>query len=266
MQQYFLLLAVGLLSFCGCRVEAQLLVGTPYVAATLEPQEMPVDVEAFVEPLIVKLDGVDCTTYVEYVTAARLAGKTEICATDTAFLSALQQLRYRHGQRGNYATRKHYFSEWISDAVANGLLYEVTPDISVAEPLNKKIDFMSSHPQFYPQLEKSEKLLEEIRKVEKQLCEDTVYYVPTVLIAQAYQSMQHGDIVAFLTNREGLDIQHVGLVWYPEKEQEPRLLHASSSAKQVIIDKRTIGQYAASQKNIKGIRIVRCGQMSALKH
>lgn len=232
-------------------------VGTPYVASTLEPDALPTDPASFVEPLIVNLAGVDCTTFVEYVTAARLAGQEEINPADSLFLSRLQALRYRQGIRGNYATRKHYFFEWISDAEQQGLLTDVTPRLQGSEPLKKTINFMSRHPQSYPQLAKSPALVKEIEKVEKLLSAQQVSYIPKAKIHEAYAQLQHLDIVTFVTSIAGLDVQHVGFVWRPDPAQAPRLLHASSAKKQVIIDERTIEQYALSQKTIIGIRVVR---------
>lgn len=231
--------------------------GTPYVASTLEPAELPADIDKSVEPLVVRLDGVDCTTFVEYVTAARLARVSVISAEDSIFTAALQALRYRQGKRGNYATRKHYFSEWISDAEAMGLLEDVTSQLPAAQPLQKKIDFMSQHPAFYPQLSQCEMLLEEIRKVEQHLSEQKLSFIPKQKISAVCSQLEHGDIVAFLTNKEGLDIQHVGFVWKPTPNVEPRLMHASSTQKQVCIDQRSIAQYARDQKTCTGIRVVR---------
>lgn len=231
--------------------------GTPYVASTLEPKASPADPEHYKEPLIVQLDGVDCTTYVEYVTAARLARVTKPSATDSVFTAYLQALRYRHGIRGNYATRKHYFSEWISDAEAQGLLRDVTSQLKGAQPLTKTIDFMSQNTRFYPQLQQSETMLNEVRNVEKQLSAEPVAYIPVSSITKAYAQMQHGDIVAFLTKTNGLDVQHVGFVWKPTPDASPRLMHASSAQKQVVVDARSIADYAKSQKSISGIRVVR---------
>lgn len=231
--------------------------GTPYVASTLEPAELPVDVDKSVEPLVVRLDGVDCTTFVEYVTAARLARVPAISPEDSIFTTALQALRYRQGKRGNYATRKHYFSEWIRDAEALGLVEDVTSQLPGAQPLHKKIDFMSQHPVFYPQLNKGQILLDEIRMVEQQLSMQKVSFIPKQKIPVVYSLLEHGDIVAFLTNKEGLDIQHVGFVWKPMPDVEPRLMHASSMHKQVCVDQRSIAQYAREQKSCTGIRVVR---------
>lgn len=231
--------------------------GTPYVASTLEPKDLPSDPEKFKEPLIVNLDGVDCTTYVEYVTAARLARVAQPSVKDSVYAAYLQALRYRHSVRGNYATRKHYFSEWISDAEAQGLLKDVTSQLRGARSLTKKIDFMSRNPRFYPQLQQSEAMLQVIKEKEEMLSTRSVSYIPSSNIAEAYEQMQHGDIVVFLTTTAGLDVQHVGFVWKPTPDATPRLMHASSAQKQVVVDARTIAEYAKAQKSVSGIRIVR---------
>lgn len=265
MKKLLFFIAILCASVTLSELAAQQLVGVPYVGATLEPAPLLETLETFVEPLVVNLEGVDCTTYVEYITAARLAGYrphkekdlSAVLPSDSLFLAKLQALRYRGGQRGNYATRKHYFSEWISDAEAQGFLADVTSQMKGATPLCKKIDFMSQHPQFYPQLQKSEALLHEVQKVEQQLSADTIYYIPKEKIANAHAQLKDGDIVAFLTNKDGLDIQHVGFVWKPTKKSLPRLLHASTTHKCVTVDKRTISQYAMAQKSVCGIRIIR---------
>lgn len=260
--KYFLLFILSTLSLSAYAqvqqfYDVQTGVGTPYVASTLEPDSLPSDPAAFIEPLIVNLAGVDCTTFVEYVTAARLAGQKEINPADSLFLSKLQALRYRDGKRGNYATRKHYFFEWISDAEQQGLLTDVTPLMRGAKPLTKTIDFMSKHPDSYPQLSVCPALVEDVEKVEKQLGAQHVFYIPKANIHKAYAKMRHLDIVAFVTSIAGLDVQHVGFVWRPDPAKAPRILHASSAKKQVIVDDRTIQQYALSQKTITGIRVVR---------
>ena len=246
------------LSLCtSAFAQVQMFLGTPYVASTLEPDALPADPATFVEPLIVNLAGVDCTTFVEYVTAARLAGQGEVNPADSLFLSKLQALRYRNGIRGNYASRKHYFFEWINDAEHQGLLSDITPKLNGAQPLKKPVNFMSRHPQSYPQLAKSPALVKEIENVEKRLSAQQVSFIPKAKIHEAYSQLQHLDIVTFVTSIAGLDVQHVGFVWRPDPAQAPRLLHASSAKKQVIVDERTIEQYALSQKTITGIRVVR---------
>lgn len=230
----------------------------PYVAATLEPDSIPADPEAYVEPLVVRLDAVDCTTLVEYVTATLLAKAEKPDPQDSLFVNRLEALRYRNGQRGNYATRKHYFSEWISDAERHGLMREVTPMLKGSRPLDKTINFMSRNVKYYPQLQACRILLSEVRRVEAELSHKSLSYIPSAQISQCYDQLQHGDIVAFVTDKPGLDIQHVGFVWCPDPEQHaPQLFHASSALKQVTLDPTTLQDYALRAKNCIGIRVIR---------
>ncbi len=217
----------------------------PYVASTLEPETIPDDPLANVEELVVRLDAVDCTTFVEYVTAGRLAMSEqqersylslEQMASDTLFLHYLQALRYRGGVRGNYATRKHYLSEWISDAERQGLVHEVTLDMTSAVKEHRDIHFMSRNVKFYPQLQACRQLQQEVMSVEKELSTHIYYYIPSAQIDRIYPQLQHGDIVVFVTDTPGLDVQHTGFVWWPDPAAgPPRLYHASSAKKCVTL-------------------------------
>lgn len=231
--------------------------GLPYVAGTCEPKVLPADPVKDIEPLIIDLKRVDCTTFVEYLTAARLGRVAQPQANDSILQRFVQALRYRDGKRGSYATRLHYFSEWISQARANDLLTEVTASLPGAKSQRKVINFMSANPKFYPQLQASAELVAQIREVEARLSAQTTYFVPSTSIAKAESQLRHGDIVAFVTDRPGLDVQHVGFVWCPDGQSAPRLLHASSDKKQVLISDRTLAEYAKAVKHCQGIRIMR---------
>jgi len=231
--------------------------GLPYVASTCEPKTLPTDPANAVEPLIIDLKHVDCTTFVEYLTAARLGRVAQPEANDSILQRFVQALRYRNGKRGNYATRLHYFSEWISQAEANGLLTEITPSLPGAKQQRKLINFMSANPKFYPQLQACAELVKQIKEAEENLSAQTSYYVPSASIAQTYSQLRHGDIVTFVTDRPGLDVQHVGFVWCPDGQSAPRFLHASSVQKQVVISDQTLADYAKTSKHCIGIRVVR---------
>ncbi len=238
--------------------------GVPYVASTLEPKAVPTDPVANVEELVVRLDAVDCTTLVEYVTAERLALQDrshlplEQMATDSLFLHYLQALRYRGGVRGNYATRKHYFSEWISDGERQGLLCEVTQELAGAVEEQRTINFMSRNVKYYPQLQTCRMLQQEVMAVEQELSTHLYYYIPSSQIDRTYPQLQHGDIVVFVTDTPGLDVQHTGFVWWPDPSVgAPQLFHASSARKCVTLDEGTLQQYAQRVKHCVGIRVVR---------
>ena len=85
---------------------ARQFLGVPYVAHTLEVNDN--------EQLVVNTRQLDCTTLVETVSALT------ICASHGKkawgdYLSTLRLLRYRQGKLDGYASRLHYFSDWIRD-------------------------------------------------------------------------------------------------------------------------------------------------------
>lgn len=237
--------------------------GTRYKAKTLESyftnpvdgvKPSPLDKE----PLVMKLDGVDCTTFVEYMIAAVLSRTPSPSEGDSIYTRFIQALRYRGGIRGDYSTRKHYLSEWISDGEKQGMFRDITSTLNGAKSQKKTINFMTSNTKYYPQLAASKELVAKMREVEKSLSEQTSYYVPASKVSQAYDQLRHGDIVAFVTSTGGLDIQHVGFIWWQDREgTKPQLLHASPDLGRVGLDVRDLEQYACDLRNCLGIRVIR---------
>ncbi len=228
-----------------------------YVAGTLEPETLPENPREYVEPLVINLDSVDCTTFVEYISASVLSRTPITSENDSILKRFVQALRYRAGKRGNYASRNHYFSEWIINGEDAGLMTEITKSLKGAKQQQKMINFMTSNVSSYPQLKQDQMMLLQYKEVEKALSSRFTYYVPTAQIAQCYDQLQHGDIVAFVTNVRGLDIQHVGFVSKLHAGDTPLLLHASSAKGMVLTTQESLQEYAAKAKNCIGIRIIR---------
>lgn len=231
--------------------------GSAYQAGTLEPEHIPAQPASATEDLVIKLDAVDCTTLVEYISAALLGRVDNPTAQDSIMQRFVQSLRYRNGIRGNYATRKHYFTDWIADNVKQGTMTDMTETFDGFVKKKKVINYMSTHTDSYPQLKASPALLEEIKKVEAELSAKEISYVPCMRIIKNFPKLQEGDIVAFMTGQAGLDVQHVGFVWRPDPDAPPQLLHASSNNGRVIISNATIADYAFELKNCIGVKIIR---------
>lgn len=174
--------------------------GTPYTAHTLE---IPGP-----ERLVVNLRELDCVTFVENTLV--LARMARAGADDfDAFRAELQQLRYRDGVIDGYASRLHYFSEWIADAERKGLVRDVTRELGGVRA-EEPIDFMSTHPDAYEKLADEERL-DAIRRVEAELNEGERYYVPQERIAEVAPRIRSGDVIAATSSVEGLDVAHTGL-------------------------------------------------------
>jgi pectin methylesterase-like acyl-CoA thioesterase len=230
-----------------------------YVGGTLETA-VSATPEADTEPLRISLDSVDCTTFVEYVTATLLSG-AQPAAGDSIFTRFVQGLRYRDGgRRGNYATRLHYFSDWIADNEAYGAVRELTSALPGAKALRRKINFMTQHRASYPALAASDSLTRAVAAVEARLSAATTYYIPTAQISRLGDAVREGDMVVFVTDTPGLDVQHVGFLIGSGAASTGSakwgLLHASSRAGHVTTE-ASLADYAKGLKHCIGVRIVR---------
>ena len=68
--------------------------------------------------------------------------------------------------------------------------------------------------------------------------------------------MRDGDILATVSRRPGLDVNHVGLaVW--GRDGRLHLLNASSLRHRVVEERWTLAEYLRRQKSVAGLRVVR---------
>ena len=217
---------------------------TPYVAATLE--------NGLEEKLVINLRGLDCTTFVENCLAlARTvkSGKTDF----QSFTAELERMRYRDGLRNQYLSRLHYFSEWIHNNHRKGLISETKN--ANGEKEVKSINFMSTHPASYPVLKAHPELVPVLAEQEKVLTKPGFQYFPKSNLPLLYKHLQHGDLIGLTSTIEGLDINHTGIII--RKNNEFYLLHASQSAKKVVVSEEPIGDFLKPQSKNSGIMIAR---------
>lgn len=221
-------------------------IGTKYVASTLEDS---------VERLTVNLDELDCTTYIETVMALALT-LNEGRRSWRDFLYNLERLRYRNGTLDGYGSRLHYVSDWVVDNVHRGTFKEVTNQIPQHEYAVKTIDYMSSHKDQYPQLTDSAQL-ERIKNVEIGYRSHRFPYIKREKLnnKQVKEALRTGDIVALTSRVPGLDVGHFGIIIM--EKGVPYLMHASSTAKEVVIDKVPLFDMLRRSKTLNGIRVFR---------
>ena len=107
-------------------------VGTPYRAATLEAPGP--------ERLIVNLHELDCVTFVETVLAlTKFVRQDGVAALDDSLAARaryegyLRDIRYRAGTIAGYASRLHYFSDWLATKVRRATSPSL-PNSSAAHP------------------------------------------------------------------------------------------------------------------------------------
>ncbi|MBT8235890.1 MAG: DUF1460 domain-containing protein [Bacteroidia bacterium] len=216
---------------------------TPYVAHTLDLGKN--------ENLVINLKGLDCTTFIENVLAFTLM-KVEQESTLAQFADQLRNIRYRDGEMDGYASRLHYFTEWISNNEKKGVLKDVTKmlgGVLVEAPRT----FMSEHREAYPLLADEENF-RGVVQAEAALKANPYYVIPTNRLATLESSLREGDIIAFATKIKGLDVTHTALAI--EIEDRIHILHASSSG-QVEISKLPLLEYIRGIKNSSGLIVAR---------
>lgn len=225
---------------------AHRLLGTPYVAHTLEGDE---------ELLTINIHELDCTTFIETLYAlARTTLNRRYSWRDYA--AHLENLRYRNGEMGDYSSRLHYISEWIIDNRMRGNMQEITPDLPHADYLVKNIDFMTHHTDSYRQLKDDSAMVEKIRRFE--LRNHRFPYIKrSWLNDKALKAaLRSGDFIGLVTKADGLDISHMGIVIVDGKG-DPYLLDASMSGGKVMLESKPLFRYLERSKTNIGVRIFR---------
>ena len=226
---------------------AKKMLGTPYVAGTLDVNNE--------ETLVVHLDKVDCTTLVETVLALAIAdqqGKQNF----EAFKEALMLVRYRDGHLAGYSSRLHYFSDWIKNNEAKGLVRECTSDTKISLSSKLSLNFMSTHSDSYLPMKKDTSLISQVALFEKAWQGVEVRFIPKEKLNQSPNELKikNGDILTITTNIKGLDVVHVGFAYW--KQGKLHLLHASSVAGKVIMDNQSLYDYSKNKKAHTGVRAI----------
>lgn len=237
---------------------AESFMDTPYVGGTLEVEP---------EALRICMDKTDCILFVEMCTCLALTFKGVDLAvagrdgtvTDRALRAApsyelfrrnVQAMRYRRGIVDGYASRIHYTSEWILQAERMGIMEEFSGELGVE--YGQAFGFMSAHPDSYAQM-RDKAARETIAAVEKELeTHAPFHFVPQERLRDASVAAQihDGDIIFLMSRAKGLDIAHVAIA--RRVDGELHFIHASSKAGKVILEPRTLADYAAN-----GIRVAR---------
>jgi len=219
---------------------------TPYVGGTLERSEK--------EELIINLQEMDCMTLVEYSLAMSRAVRFPSPDWDT-FARELRQIRYRNGVINGYASRLHYTTDWIYNNTVKGVFEDVTFALGGRKfPVN--VHYMSSNYEKYPHLTDDLEAVEQIKLIEKAInTRNIYYYIPKNEIVKHQSKIKNGDIICFTTSISGLDISHLGIAYL--NKQQLTFVHASSSAKKVIINPESLVDYCNAIRTCTGIVVLR---------
>lgn len=218
--------------------------GIPYVGGLLEVPQM--------EQLVVTLQGSDCVLFVEHslaLTLTTLQGSQHY--DDLARNIAL--LRYQQGQVDGYASRLHYFSDWLQTNEKKSilkLLHQSDESLPIMDPVN----FMTQHRSAYRQLANSDSLYALLLQREAYLRDRHIRFIPQNRIPEFESTFQTGDILSFVSTIDGLDIAHTAIV--VRDGDRVGFYHASTTG-QVIKDPKTVYEYTTSRRNVNGIIVAR---------
>ena len=232
----------------------ELAAGTPYEPFTLEAYLRAGGSPSGTEPLTLSLTRFDCVSLVEGCLAvARVADGTG-APTWERFGREVERMRYRGGERRDYASRLHYFSEWIADGERRGLLRDMGAELGGVEDA-RPLRFMTEHRDSYVALA-DDAAFAAIGAMERRLDGRARRVVPTERIAAVADRIESGDVLAFATSMSGLDVTHTAFA-YRDATGTLRVLHAPLSGGVVEVTRATLPEYVSAIRRSIGILVAR---------
>ena len=225
---------------------AYLFTETPYVGGTLEQSEE--------EELIINLHEMDCMTLVENCLA--MSRTAQLPSPDwESFKHELRQIRYRNGIINGYVSRLHYVTDWIYDNLGKGIIEDMTYALG-GRKLITNVHYMSENYEKYPHLADDYEAVQQMKNIEQAINTRNIYhYIQKKEIAQQQSKIKNGDIICFTTSISGLDISHLGIAYWDNRRLT--FIHASTSAKKVIINPESLIDYCNSSRTCTGIMVLR---------
>lgn len=221
--------------------------GVPYVAGLLEIPEK--------ESLVVTLEESDCVLFVEHSLALAITERSgSVDYDDLARNIAI--LRYYDGIIDGYASRQHYFSDWLRSNQQKNIL-EILHQDDETLPEMAPLSFMSENRSAYRQLVDSDSLFALIIAREEYLnALIPLKFIPQDRIPEFEKEFHSGDVLSFISTIGGLDIAHTGIVYVDPSSGKVGFYHASTTG-EVIKDPKTIHSYTRDRRNINGVIIAR---------
>ena len=177
------------------------------------------------EKLVVDLTQFDCVLYVEVVLAMAFG----VAAAEydfSSFRQRLKSIRYRAA-----ISTAIVAACIISPSGSPTIRPRSCKDITRASggvPLDKTLNFMSSHRDSYPRLAANDSLFRGIIEMERGLEGVALFHIPQDRIHLSYDALRDGDILALSTHINGLDVTHTGLA-FAQPDGTFGMLHASTT-------------------------------------
>jgi Protein of unknown function (DUF1460) len=211
---------------------------------------------------LINVEEMDCVTFVENMIALCRASN-ELHAEQVkwdgvilsddyifrTFVNNLNKVRYYGGINCDWEDRIHYFTSGLSELQKMGWARDVGPYLG--EPTTKSINYISSHRKAFPGIEDWAR----VEHVEKQLSASQQWYYPFNEVERYEAVAQTGDIIAFCTDVQGLDVSHCGFV---EVDATGRLsLTHASAVQREIVRGMDFCDYMGRRTTVTGIIVFR---------
>jgi len=210
------------------------------------------------ETLDVDVDAFECVSFIESTLAvARCGWGAE--PTESCFVRELEATRYRSGRMGDYASRLHYFIDWIGDNESRGRLVNMTASLG-GEPVQKDFFYVSERALKRSDAKENElaslmSMVREMQTTEARLSATTHSVLTRESAPPVLSELKDGDLVAFVRERPGLLVHHAGFVYWTNGT--PRLLHASSYHSRVVITVSDLTNYLLRRPERRGVIVAR---------
>src|SRR5271165_5076154 len=231
------------------------LLGTPYANYTLE-------IDDHTESPSVNLRGVDCWTYFEI--SLGFARMLEVKSGDYSpadLLGMIELDRYRGGRcNGKYTSRLHYLEDWIYDNERRGLVTNLTRSLGGVPMRGRYLNEMSKDWRDSRYLRNNRELVPEMRQIEDNITNRTVYHIPKREVPEIESRIQDGDVICISGNGPEGYTEHVGLA-YRDRVGVLHFMHASKDARSVIVDV-PLHSYLYRYSKFAGIMVVRPREVS----
>lgn len=232
----------------------ELAAGSPYEAFMLEAYLKAGGSPRRREPLALSLTRFDCVTLVESCLAVARAAAGRRESSWDRFAREVERMRYRGGRRDGYTSRLHYFSEWIADGARRGLVRDLGAELG-GERDPRPLRFMTAHRASYPALA-DDGVYEEIGRIERTLDAAERAVVPAARLGAVDDRIETGDVLAFATSIEGLDVTHAAFAWR-DRGGVLRVLHAPLSGGVVEVTAATLPEYVGAIRRCTGVLVAR---------
>lgn len=198
------------------------------------------------QDLLINMEQMDCMTAVENLMALHIAHSRRMTGVE-GFAQALLSIRYHTAQPCQWEDRYHYLTHAFMDWEAAGW----GAWLPLGIPDMRPIRYISLNPGKY----RGFRDWQSLRLVESRLSRHPRYYIPSSRIQDWLPLLRDGDLIAFVSPQDGLDVSHVGIFFW--EGDKATFAHASLLAKKWVYGEDLCAYLDRRGEKVKGITVFR---------